>query len=243
MEFIDVLTGLAVLLAVLCSFVISASVGLGGSLLMVPTIALVVGPKEGVALAALLLGMNNVFKVGAYRATIPWRRSVVVVVLTAVGAAIGATALTRVPNRVVAVVVVASFALTLVFERRQFRGPSSASLSPVLAFGAGATSGFSGTSGPLKGVAIRNLGLDRHHFVGAASLASLAGDLTKTAVFTEASLLGTQVLVLGLCALPLMLLGTTVGRHLNCSIGEKAFSIMFWSVITGYSVRAFVALF
>ena len=50
------------------SFTISASAGLGGSLLLVPSLSLVLGTMEGVALAALLLGANNVAKVAAYRA-------------------------------------------------------------------------------------------------------------------------------------------------------------------------------
>ncbi|MFB3051273.1 MAG: sulfite exporter TauE/SafE family protein, partial [Acidimicrobiia bacterium] len=54
------------LLAVAVSFMISASAGLGGSLILVPTLALVLGTKEGVALSALLLAANNVVKVIAY---------------------------------------------------------------------------------------------------------------------------------------------------------------------------------
>ena len=43
--------GFAVIIAVFGSFFVSASAGLGGSLVLVPTLALVVGTKEGVALA------------------------------------------------------------------------------------------------------------------------------------------------------------------------------------------------
>lgn len=243
MELLETLTIVVTLLAVWCSFVVSASVGLGGSLLMVPTLVLVVGPKHGVALAALLLGMNNVFKLAAYRNTIPWRRAGFVVLCTAVGAGIGATALTRVPSSIVAVAVISAFTLTLALERRELPRLKSQTLSPVLALGAGATSGFSGTSGPLKGVAIRNLRLDRRHFVGAASVASLAGDLTKTAVFAEAALLDAQSLLIGLAAVPLMLAGTAIGRRLNRTTGERGFAVLFWSVMTGYSVRVGLALF
>lgn len=111
---------------------------------------------------------------------------------------------------------------------------------PLLAFGSGATSGFSGTSGPLKGMAIRQLSLDRGHFVGAASLASLVGDATKTAVFAEASLLSGSAVLVAILAVPLMIVATFGGRRINHVIGEKGYSVLFWAVMAGYTVRLLV---
>ncbi len=218
------------------SFVVSASVGLGGSLVMVPTLVLAVGTKEGVALAALLLAANNVFKVSVYRRTIPWRKSAPVVLCTIVGAGVGARLLVDAPEILVGVAVLCSFALTLVMEQVHFE-PGRRVASPVLALGSGATSGFSGTSGPLKGVAIRNLDLDRMHFVGAASLASFAGDATKTAIYTDAALLDGNSFIVAAVAVPLMIAGTTTGQLLNNRVGERGFAVLFWSVMTGYSIR------
>ena len=117
-----------------------------------------------------------------------------------------------------------------------------AGFAPALSFASGATSGFSGTSGPLKGVAIRNLDLDRRHFVGAASLASFAGDATKTAIFAEADLLGRQSVLLALAAVPLMALGTWTGSTFNNRAGERRFAMLFWTVMTGYTVRLGILL-
>ena len=224
------------LVAVAVSFTVSASAGLGGSLVLVPILALVLGTKEGVALAALLLAANNVVKVFAYRETLPYRKALVVVLLVAVGAALGALLLVSAPERVVTVVVIVSFVIALLAERldltrlRRIGGP-------VLALGSGATSGFSGTSGPLKGMAIRQLELDRAHFVGAASLASLAGDATKATVFTEAGLLSGDSFLVATAAVPLMLVATFAGRRINRSIGERGYTSLFWGVMAGYTVR------
>jgi uncharacterized membrane protein YfcA len=229
------------LIAVAVSFTVSASAGLGGSLVLVPILALVLGTKEGVALAALLLAANNVVKVLAYRETLPFRKALVVIVLVAVGAALGALLVVAAPERVVTVVVIASFVLALLAERldlsrlRRLGGP-------VLALGSGATSGFSGTSGPLKGMAIRQLGLDRAHFVGAASLVSLAGDATKATVFTEAGFLGGDSFLVALGAIPLMLVATFAGRRINRSIGERGYTSLFWGVMAGYTVRLVLTL-
>ncbi len=232
----EILATLGVLLLVCASFAVSASAGLGGSLLMVPTLALFLGSKEGVALAALLLAGNNVAKIVAYRRTLPFRAAAGVTVLIVIGAAVGSTLLVRAPEWLVTAAVVTMFAVSVVAERRELevvRRP----FVPLLALVSGASSGFSGTSGPLKGVAIRNLGLDRRHFVGAASLASFAGDATKTAIFADAQLLGRSSVLLAVAAIPLMALGTWTGSTLNQRAGERTFAALFWTVMAGYTVR------
>ena len=56
----------AALIAAAAAFTLSASAGLGGSLILVPALSLLLGAKQGVALAALMLAANNVFKVALY---------------------------------------------------------------------------------------------------------------------------------------------------------------------------------
>jgi uncharacterized protein len=101
----------------------------------------------------------------------------------------------------------------------------------------GATSGFSGTSGPLKGLAVRSLDLDRQHLVGALSLASLVGDVTKTAVWTEARLLSAESFLLALAAVPLTVGATFLGWQLNRTPGERGYTSLFWAVMAGYTAR------
>lgn len=223
-------------LAIYASFVISASVGLGGSLVLVPTLVLAIGPKEGVALAALLLACNNVLKVHAYRTTLPVKKSGVILACTIVGVVFGATLLTRASSTVVMVAVIAALAVSLVLELFKVE-PVRRGSSPALALASGATSGFSGTSGPLKGVAVKNLGLDRLHTVGAASIVSLGGDLTKTAIFVDAGLLGRSAWLVALVSVPLMVAGTFTGRRLTGWLGEGRWAAVFWVTMVGYSAR------
>jgi uncharacterized protein len=229
------------LIAVAVSFTVSASAGLGGSLILVPTLALVLGTKEGVALAALLLAANNVVKVVAYRQTLPFRKALWVIVLVAVGTFIGARLLVSAPVEAVTIAVIVSFGVALVAERFDLSRVRRAG-GPLLAVASGATSGFSGTSGPLKGMALRQLSLDRARFVGAASLVSLAGDATKTVVFTEAGLLGRDSFLLVGLAVPLMLIATFSGRRINFAIGERGYTMLFWAVMGGYTLRLVLGL-
>ncbi|MDH3753646.1 MAG: sulfite exporter TauE/SafE family protein [Acidimicrobiia bacterium] len=237
----DVLLVALTLTAVAVSFAVSASAGLGGSLILVPTLALMLGTKEGVALAALLLAGNNVVKVIAYRRSLPVRASALIVGCVALGALIGARLLVAAPERLVALAVVMAFAVSLIIETWA-SDPIRLAGGPTLAFASGATSGFSGTSGPLKGVAVRSLNFDREHTVGAASLASLAGDSTKAAVFADAQLLDSTSVMFAIAAIPLMVVATFTGRHLNRSIGEAGYAALFWTVMSGYTVRILVRL-
>jgi len=215
---------------------LSASAGLGGSLILVPLLALAIGTKEGVALAALLLAANNVVKIVAYRHAIPWRSVVEVLVVVVVGSFVGASLLVALPEAWVSVAIVVSIGLSLLAERLKFSRAQRFG-APVLGFGSGATSGFSGTSGPLKGLALRMLRLDRAHLVGAASIVSLAGDATKAAVYATGGLLHSSSLLLMAGLLPVMLASTFFGRYLNKQVGERGYAVLFWVVMGGYSLR------
>lgn len=233
------MTGLelvVVLVASLVAFAVSASAGLGGSLVLVPALVFVLGAKEGIALAALLLAANNVAKVVAYRRTLPWRGAAPLIAATVVGAWAGAALMTAAPESWVTAAVVVSIVATLVHELRtgSSRRPVG---SPALAVGSGLTSGFSGTSGPLKGVAVRALGVDRRHTVGAATLLSLAGDVTKAATFASAGLLAGTELLVAVTVAPLMVAGTAIGYDVNNRLGARGFATWFWLVMGGYLLR------
>ncbi len=227
---------LLVLVGTAAAFTLSASAGLGGSLVLVPVLALLLGTKEGVALASLLLAGNNVVKMYAYRRSVPLRKSLVVVLLVVVGSAVGARLLVAVAEEVVSVAVVASIGLALVTERLGVDRLRAAG-APVLALASGATSGFSGTSGPLKGVALRSLELRPAQLVGAASLVSMAGDVTKAGIYAEASLLDGDSFALMVALVPIMVLCTLAGRSINRTVGEHGYSILFWAVMGGYTMR------
>jgi uncharacterized protein len=238
---VDVVLGAVVLVAVAAAFFVSAAAGLGGSLILVPALALLLGTKEGVALAALLLAANNVVKVIAYRRVLPVRASAAVIVLTLLGTYTGARLLVAAPEALVTAGVIVSFGMALLVEQRSLAVCREV-LVPSLAFASGATSGFSGTSGPLKGIAVRSLGLDRLHTVGAAALVSLVGDATKTAVFTDAQLLGDSSYRVALVAMPVMVAATYGGRECNYAIGERGYRRLFWAVMGGYTARLLSAV-
>lgn len=235
----QILPGALLLLGVWSAFFLSASAGLGGSLILVPVLMLALGSKVGVGVAALLLAGNNLVKLYVYRHALPMRAAALVILCTLVGAWVGARLLIAAPEAMVDAAVGVSLAMALLSEHRQAQGVR-ASLVPTLAVAAGATSGFSGTSGPLKGVAVRSLGLDRMHTIGAAALVSAGADLTKASVYASAGLLDVWHVQVTIAALPLMVAATYGGRHFVGLIGERGYARLFWLVIGGYVMRLVV---
>lgn len=218
------------------AFFVSASAGLGGSIVLVPVLTLAFGAKHGVAAAALFLAANNVVKLWVYRDVLPIRPAALVTLCSVAGAFLGSRLLIAAPAPVVDAAVIASIGAALIAERRSALS-LRLSLVPALAFAAGATSGFTGTSGPLKGVAIRSLGLDRMRTVGAAALVSAAADATKAMVFVHAGLIDAGTWPVALAAVPLMITGTLAGRRVLDLVGERGYTGLFWLIIGGYSVR------
>ncbi len=227
---------LIALVVIFAAFTLSATAGMGGSLIMVPGLVLILGAKQGIALSALLLATNNVGKVIAYRQTIPWRKVVIIVAVTIVGSYLGVKLLIDLNDDFIYAVIVISMLVSFAFEKKSLVAANKA-LSPVFAFFSGGLSGISGTSGPLKGVALRALNLERMYLVGAASVVSLTGDAVKSVVFIQEKIITGEHHMLYLLALPVIPVAVYLGRHINREVGEKIFAGLFWIVMAGYAFR------
>ncbi len=66
---------------------------------------------------------------------------------------------------------------------------------------------------------------------------------TKTAIFADAKLLSGNSVALALAAVPLMVIGTLTGSTLNKRAGERSFTLLFWTVMAGYTIRLGTVLF
>lgn len=228
-----------VLAATFTSLFVSSLAGYGGSLILVPALGLILGPKEGIALAALLLGWNNVFKVIAYRRTLAWRQGWALLLVTAIGVWLGARILISAPATFVVWAVIATTLLSLAAEitadGRALRARRHAAV-PLMGCSA-VLSGVSGSSGPLKGISVRSMGLPRLEHVGLASSVSLVADALKVELFATAGLFQNIDLTVIVFVLPVMPLMAWAGRAINERTGEAAFRWVFWSVVGGYTLR------
>jgi uncharacterized membrane protein YfcA len=228
-----------ILVATFAALVVSSTAGYGGSLILVPALAAAIGPKSGIAYSALVLGWNNVFKVLAYRKTLAIKQGWPLLAVTAVGTLFGARLLVAAPETfVVWCVIVGTIAALAIELSGSERLLSARRSSAVPAMAASAVlSGVSGSSGPLKGVAVRSLGLPRLEHVGLASLVSLVADALKVGLFQADGLFDDIDMTTLLIALPLMPLGAWFGRAINRRVDERVFRGIFWAVVGCYTLR------
>ena len=84
---------------------LSAAAGLGGSLLLLPILTVLFGVKTAITLSALMLSLNNLGKLVAYRRTLAVRVTWPLVACTVLGSTVGATLLLRAPDGLVQVLV------------------------------------------------------------------------------------------------------------------------------------------
>jgi FtsH-binding integral membrane protein len=56
-------------------------------------------------------------------------------------------------------------------------------------------------------------------------------------------LLTGESLLLVVLAAPLMLVATFSGRRINFSIGERGYTMLFWAVMGGYTLRLVLGLY
>lgn len=73
-------------------------------------------------------------------------------------------------------------------------------------------------------MALRNLNFDRFHFVGAASVVSLVGDIVKTTIYYQGALIATTGIRIMLYPLVLIPFAVLVGKMINDKIGERTYS-------------------
>jgi uncharacterized protein len=174
----EILTGISIFL----SFLLSASCGLGGSLILIPALTLFLGVKEGIVLSSVLLGLNNLIKMIFYSHSIRWHSVWRLMLPMCLGAVAGALIMVEVSSKALGIFLLAHICLSFWVEHkgsfriRRHTGMGYAGLS-------GFCSGLSGTSGPLKGLAVKCYHTIKPEVVASASILSLSTDAIKSAIY------------------------------------------------------------
>lgn len=218
---------------------LSASCGLGGSLLLIPTLTLMIGVKEGIVLSSILLGLNNVVKTFYYRHNIKIKASIALLVPMVIGSAIGALLMVQLNSRFLGFFLLAHICISFFIQRfsnnriQKATGLGYAGL-------AGICSGLSGTSGPLKGIAVRCFHQSKTSLVATASIISLASDAVKSSVYvTQLSDLSFNpfIIAFGVISMPI---ASRLGKHINEQMSNRAYDALFYMVMSGYVLRLFI---
>ena len=107
-------------------------------------------------------------------------------------------------------------------------------------FLSGLCSGLSGTSGPLKGLAVKCYMNSKVEIVAAAAVLSLATDTVKSVIYLTQYTPTTLTIEWLLYSVAVMPIATGLGRYINKAMSLKAYEVLFYFVMTGYIFRLFL---
>lgn len=219
---------LFVLVAGLFAGTLGGIVGTGSSLVMMPILVVMFGPRQAVPIMAVAAIMGNLGRVLAWRRDIDWRACGAYCATAVPGAMLGARLLLAIPPGAVETAL-GVFFLCLIpvrrwLARRQFR----ISITQLLLLGAplGVLTGVVVSTGPLTVPLFTFYGLERGAFLGTEAASSLGMYAAKVATFQALGSLPPAVLVQGLVVGSTLMAGSFLGRIVVVRLSPAAFRLL-----------------
>jgi uncharacterized membrane protein YfcA len=214
-----------VLVAGLFAGTLGGIVGTGSSLVMMPILVVMFGPRQAVPIMAVAAIMGNLGRVIAWRAEIDWRACASYCATAVPGAILGARLLLAIPPNW-AETALGVFFLALIparrwLARREFR----ISTTHLLLVGAplGVLTGVVVSTGPLTVPLFTFYGLERGGLLGTEAASSLGLYAAKAATFEALGALPPEVLLQGLVVGATLMAGSFVGRVVVLRLSSAAY--------------------
>jgi uncharacterized membrane protein YfcA len=207
---------------------IKCGFGVGAGIAVLPFVSMIVTPREALALMAPIMFLTDVVTLHRYWGC--WDRDKLLLLIP--GACLGiisgtiflAGASTPILRLIIGCIAL-SFVVLNLWRRRS--AVMELSLPPAVAVVAGLAAGLLGAlahaSGTVLTIYLLTVGLTKRTFVATLAGVFLFSDAFKVIMYSLYGLLTLPVILSGLAALPLMLLGGHCGRLMNNWLSEQAF--------------------
>lgn len=224
---------LAVLLMALAAGTLSGVVGTGSSLILLPVLVHVFGPKEAIPIMAIAAIIGNLARAGIWWRAIDWRATFAYSILGIPAAALGARTLLMLPTWVVDLCLGLFFWLML--PSRQYLKKAEKQMSITqLSLSGGAIGFLTGlvlSTGPLSVPAFTAYGLSGGAFLGTEAASALLLYASKISTFTAQNALSVSVAFQGLLVGGGIMLGTIISKPLVVKLSSKAYSRVINSLL------------
>lgn len=214
-----------VLVAGLFAGTLGGIVGTGSSLVLMPLLVVMFGPRQAVPIMAIAAIMGNLGRVLAWRREIAWRSCFAYCTTAVPGAMLGARMLLTIPPGV-AETALGVFFLSLVpvrrwLAKREFR----LSTTHLMLLGAplGVLTGLVVSTGPLTVPLFTFHGLERGAFLGTEAASSVGMYVAKVATFQAFGALGAEVVLQGLIVGLTLMAGSFIGRFVVLALSPGAY--------------------
>lgn len=219
---------LLVLVAGLLAGTLGGIVGTGSSLVLMPILVILFGPRQAVPIMAVAAIMGNLGRVLAWRRDIDWGACFAYCATAVPGAIVGARLLFAIPPGI-AELALGLFFLALIPVRRwlaQHALKLSRRHLALLGGPLGLLTGLVVSTGPLTVPLFTFYGLERGAFLGTEAAGSIGMYLAKTGTFAVLGALTPQVLAQGLGVGLTLMAGAFAGRAVVLKISPGGYRML-----------------
>jgi uncharacterized membrane protein YfcA len=210
-------------------------VGFGTSIMLMPALVLVYGPKQAVPIMAVASIMANASRVAAWWRDVDWRTTLAYSATAMPAAALGARTLLALPASVIDGVLGVFFVAMIPARRWMLRQHWRLSRAQLAGVGAaiGFVTGVVVSTGPLSTPFFLMHGLVKGAFLGTEAMSSIGVYVAKAVTFRSFGALPTDVFVQGLIVGSTLLAGAFLARRYVRQLDPERFRWLMDAVMLG----------
>jgi uncharacterized membrane protein YfcA len=224
-----------VLLLGLVAGTLGGIVGFGTSILLMPALVLVYGPKQAVPIMAVDSIMANASRVAAWWRDVDWRTTLAYSATAMPAAALGARTLLVLPARVIDVVLGLFFIAMVPARRWMLRQHWRLTRAHLAGVGAviGFVTGLVVSTGPLNTPFFLMHGLVKGAFLATEAMSSIGVYVAKAVTFRTLGALPLEAIVQGLIVGSTLLAGAFIAKRFVLRLDPERFRLLMDAVMLG----------
>ncbi|MEZ0307907.1 MAG: sulfite exporter TauE/SafE family protein [Ramlibacter sp.] len=203
-------------------------VGFGTSIMVMPALVLVFGPRQAVPIMAIASIMANASRVAAWWREVDWRTTAAYAVTGVPAAILGARTLLVLPPGVIEAVL-GGFFIAMIPVRRWMASQDwklSRGHMAVVGAGIGFLTGIVASTGPLNAPFFLMHGLVKGAYLGTEAMASLALFAAKAVTFRTLDALPAEAIVQGLIVGSSLMAGAFIAKRYVAQIDAQRFRLL-----------------
>jgi uncharacterized membrane protein YfcA len=203
-------------------------VGFGTSIMLLPPLVVVFGPKEAVPIMAITALMANASRAAVWWREIDWKACTVYGAAAAPAAALGAATLVRMSSAAIEIALGAFFLIMIPVRRKLTASGFRIRLRHLAAVGAviGFLTGIVASTGPLNTPFFLAYGLVKGAFLATEALASLSMYAAKALTFNQLGALPWATFAKGIIVGSTVMIGSYVAKPFVVRMAPERFRLL-----------------
>jgi uncharacterized membrane protein YfcA len=220
-------------------------IGFGSSIMLMPPLVLMYGPRTAVPIMAITALMTNLARVIVWWRELDWRVVAAYSITAVPAAALGARTLLAIPPRLADGVLGTFFILMIPARRWMVRAGLRVGLGHMAVAGAavGYATGIVASTGPINTPFFLAYGLSKGAFLGTEALGSLGMYISKAIAFRSFGALTDDVVLQGLIIGVSLMAGSWAAKAIVLRIPPERFVMLMEAVLFASGLTMLVAAF